>query len=181
MKLGNTVNMLFIDHAELFYFYIWNGARGQLTSRVLERGLFCFSLLDFLVGLARIRRCAMKTTCLPLNFFSSSRTSLRWPVLRTRIVLTKSGYYSLIWFTGNRFLLLEKGLFGRPFIFSFSLERHVKHLLSNRTKGCLSDRVSVRSVVVQEPLKKMRFRLQLKQQFWPVCKENKFFFYNHEK
>jgi hypothetical protein len=47
-----------------------------LTMRVLDLGLFCFSLLAFLVGLARIRRWAMKTTCFPLNFFSSSRTSL---------------------------------------------------------------------------------------------------------
>ena len=56
------------------------------TRRVLERGLFCFSLLDFLVGLARILRWATKTTCLPLNFFSNSRTSLnakQWSVKKT--------------------------------------------------------------------------------------------------
>merc|ERR1719378_1702597 len=43
-----------------------------------DLGLFCFSLLAFLVGLGRILLWAMKTTCLPLNFFSSSLTNLVW-------------------------------------------------------------------------------------------------------
>merc|ERR1719423_287233 len=46
--------------------------------RVLDLGLFCFSLLAFLVGLGRILLWAINTTCLPLNFFSSSLTSLAW-------------------------------------------------------------------------------------------------------
>ena len=41
---------------------------------VLERGPFCD--VDLLTDLDRIVRCATITTCLPLNFFSSSRTSL---------------------------------------------------------------------------------------------------------
>ena len=40
-----------------------------------DQGRFCFNLFAFLVGLGRMRRCAMNT-CLPENFFSSSRTSL---------------------------------------------------------------------------------------------------------
>ena len=44
----------------------------------LYLGLFCFSLLVFLVGLGRILLWAMNTTCLPENFFSSSLTSLVW-------------------------------------------------------------------------------------------------------
>ena len=47
--------------------------------RVRLLGRFClFFVRLFLVGLGRILLCAMNTTCLPLNFFSSSRTSLTW-------------------------------------------------------------------------------------------------------
>ena len=41
---------------------------------VLGRGPFC--AVDLLIDFDRIVRCATITTCLPLNFFSSSRTSL---------------------------------------------------------------------------------------------------------
>ena len=49
-----------------------------IAIRVRDLGLFCFSLLAFLVGLGRILLWAMETTCLPLNFFSSSLTSLQY-------------------------------------------------------------------------------------------------------
>ena len=49
-----------------------------LTSKVRILGLFCFCLFTFLVGLGRILLWAMKTTCLPENFFSNSRTNLVW-------------------------------------------------------------------------------------------------------
>merc|ERR1719447_1097438 len=44
--------------------------------QVRLRGRFCFCLFTFLVGFGRILLWAMKTTCLPENFFSNSRTNL---------------------------------------------------------------------------------------------------------
>ena len=55
-----------------------------------DLGLFCLSLLAFLVGLARILLWAMNTTCFPENFFSSSLTWGGWGEARVKGRVTRA-------------------------------------------------------------------------------------------
>lgn len=64
------------------YIYLYLTTRPEVYPQPMPTnlyGLFCLYLLTtFGFGLGRIRLWATNTTCLPLNFFSSSRTSLVW-------------------------------------------------------------------------------------------------------